>query len=595
MAIKLNEGIQDLLSMENTIPSIDEIITGGKKKKRTSMFSEDEPSTNIENTKPVFVDDEIKISQPIAEEYQDKVIHDIRKIEEAEEKANFSKQRAQVKNKTQNLSNDNFQDVNEKIKQDLQEKTNQQLPEDINYVELEEEITEALEEIPGAENIDLDDLQIIKIPEKKDKTGYFKSKVVFKDIDIPDQINKIASYVKSQTKGLIFPRKCDPRVIANTNKTQLKGSSLKLGLITIVFKPDFKKLKVNKGTRFMISVPEDYESTGNLLVYLQESRAKKILEITAKDFESVELFNEFIGDRIAEFYFVNYLVTLKKLELRKTNNPLMDLITDILKTHEYKAKPYTDDESNIYAIDFISKDTKNQWLYIQVIESEINGLYDVVAKNSADGTWEYQISKNLTIGKLLSNFYHILGTCYSRDWSNELNINDEDDRFYYLYDKIKHFKLKKALIQINEAREINPEYGIIIKEALSKEEVAKSINAAYDAEALIVKTNFVDYFVLSFLAQQIIGGDKRHGSEYITTQEYYNKYNVKDKREYNERDKTVLKKQGISRNYNARIYLFQLEYSVNNKKYIYKNTDFLSLVEETGILTDNVKFPKSKY
>ncbi len=592
----LNEtSIQELLNSstedKNAVPDINSILTSGnpnKKKRPKSIFDENSVSEQIPETP-------IVIPKSIAEQYEEKIISEISTVNKTQEFKRLAEIRSKSKNKSQQIPVEKFQEVNEIVKQEIENVIGTTLPDNINFIELEEQIETALSEISDGQNYTIADLDIKAVPERKDKSGYFKTIVSIKGENFPQQINNIASYVKEHTKGLIFPRKCDTRVIGNTNKTQLRGSNLKLGAVTVVFKPDFEKLKVNKGTRFMISVPENYELTGNLLVFLQESRSKKILEITASDFESIELFNEFIGDRIAEYYISGYDIVLKKLELRKTNNPLMQVINNIVGTHEYKAKPYTDDESNIFAIDFISKEDKNQWLYIQVIENEIKGMYDIFAKNTADQTWDYQVSKNVTLGGLLKNLYDILGTCYGRDWSKELNVVDEDDKFYYLYDKLKHFKLKNALIKLNEIRTEVPEIGVVLKETLSKKDTAKSINDAYDCEAIIGKTNFLDYFILSFLAIPIIGGDKRKGAEYITTEQYYDKYNVKDRREYPEREKTILKKQGIERNYNARKYMFQIEYKVGENKNIYRDLDFDNLCIETGLLTNLIEFPETQY
>ena len=621
---KLNESsIQDLLNtdIENktSVPDVSTILySGNKKKKKTSIFDEVQTVPvivkqiqNIEIFPEIVAQfipqeiitpqiqqqiPEIIISKPIAEEYQESVISQIHNLNKTEQVIQQAKQQQQFRSQQKQLiTEENFSAHNEIVKQNLETIIGKELPENINFVELEEQISSALSEIPNGSEFSISDLDIKPITTKKDKTGYFKTSVTIKGENFPAQINSIASYVKEKTKGLIFPRKCDPRVIGNTNKTQLKGSSLKLGAISVVFKPDFEKLKVNKGTRIMISVPENYDLTGNLLIFIQESRAKKILEITSKDFESIELFNQFIGDRIVEYYVSGYEIVLKKFELRKTNNPLMQVINVIVGSHEYKAKPYSDDESNIFAVDFISKEDKNQWLYIQIIESDVKGIYDVIAKNTADQTWEYQISKNLTLGALLKNFYDILGTCFNRDWSKELDIKDEDDNFYYLYDKLKHFKLKKALIKLNEVRTEQPEIGVVLKETLSKQDTAKSISDSYDAESIIGKTDFMNYFILSFLAIQIVGGDKRKGADYITTDQYYEKYDVKDRREYEERQKTILKKQGIERNYNARNYMFQIEYKVGEKKHIYRDLNFDNLCEQTGLLTDSIKFPITQY
>lgn len=607
--------IDDLLKSgdKNVIPDMSSILSSGKpKKKRTSIFDNtndgmetinlidevlsETPKEDISVIEQITQQiPQIIISKPIAEQYQEKVLSQILDLNRQEEQQQQAKFRSQQKDKSQTLEAQEFNDLNLTIKQELEIITGNELPDNMNFVELEEQIETALSEIPDGENFSLSDINIKPILQRKDKTGYYKTSVTFKGENFPAQLNYISSYVKEKTKGLIFPRKCDPRVIGNTNKTQLRGSSLKLGAISVVFKPDFEKLKVNKGTRIMISIPENYALTGNLLIFIQESRHKKILEITSKDFESQEIFNQFIGDRIAEYYVSGYDVTIKKLELRKTNNPLMDVVNTIVKTREYKVKPYTDDESNLFCIDFISKGDKNQWLYIQVIESDITGFYNVNAENTADPTWEYEISKNLTIGALLKNLYDILGTCYDRDWSKELDIQDEDDNFYYLYDKLKHAKLKNALIKLNEVRSEQEEIGVVLKETLSKKDTAKSISDAYDCEAIIGKTNFVDYFILSFLAIPVIGGDKRKGADYITSEEYYQKYNVKDRREYEDRDRTIVAKQGSERNYNARTYMFQIEYKVGDKTNIYRDLTFDSILEKTGLITSSIDFPVTKY
>ena len=161
--------------------------------------------------------------------------------------------------------------------------------------------------------------------------------------------------------------------------------------------------------------------------------------------------------------------------------------------------------------------------------------------------------------------------------------------------KLTHMKLKKAVILIHDKIEETPEIGVEIKKILSKKDLVAMLKKDYDSEAIIGKTNFLDYFILSFYAHQIIGGDPRYGKDYITTEDYYDKYNVKDRREYEEREKTILKKQGVERKYNARIYVFQLEYSVGKKVYIYRAKEFLEIETLTGFLTEEIKFPVTPF
>lgn len=580
-----NDNLNNILggAASNQIPQDILFKTGLKKKKRTSIFDE-EPEIN--NTEVPKVSDEIVIPPSIRQIAVENKKVEKKKIDTLEEMKRLQNSRAKAYKHFQNV--EPVPEQIEEVKENLEQITGEELPKNVNYFELEAELQDAAENIPDInENDYLNEIEIKPVP-VKDKSGYFKTTVGIKG-DFPQEVLKIASYVKQKTKGLIFPRKCDFRVIGNTNKTQLKNSKIKLSMFTIVFKPDFQKLKVNKGTRFMISIPQDYESTGNLLIYIQESRAKKILELTPKDFKSKEHFLEFIGDCIVEYYISGYDVTLKKLEIRGVNNPLMDLINQIVKTNEYKAKPYTNDESHIYAVDFISKDTKNQWLRIQVIEGDIPGTYQIIAKNNIMQDWEYQLTtKPLTLKYLLDGFYTLLNKCYDKDWSKELSIDTEDDKIYYELDKLTHSKLKKAYLYINELKTENPDLGIVLGTTLSKKDLQKSLSTDYDAEAFVGKTNFVK-FVLSYMAVQIIGGDKRSGADYITRDEYYQKYSVSNKNKYQQRNNTVLRKEGSLRNYNSRIYMFQLEYYIDGKRFLAKDSNWDKLLETTGFLTNSPK------
>ena len=455
----------------------------------------------------------------------------------------------------------------------------------VNTIEVLEDVGAALENIPDGVAVDIDDIEIIPSKTRKDKTGYFKTKVNIKKSNIPPVINTIASYVKQHTKGLISPRVCDLRVIGNTNKTQLRNSSLKLSVNTIVFKPDHTKLKVNKGTRFMISIPENYESTGNLLVYIQESRAKTILELTAKDFPNQDVFNEFLGDRIAEYYYHGYEVTLKKLQLRGADNLLMPIISMVLNTQDYKAKPYCDDDNHLYAVDFISNGAENQWLTIQIIESEQFGKYDLKATSKLGVEFNIK-SEPVTLQWLNNNIVELLNKLYARDWSKELEAEGLDTSMLNM-NKLKHLKLREAYYTMVGLIESEPNLGLEILGTLSRRDMLKLKKTDYDAEAIIGKTNFCE-FVLTYLAYPIVGGDKRKGREYITRQQYYNKYSVSDRRNYQQREKTILKKEGNERNYNARIYLFQLEFRTDkNQKYtIYRSKKFEDVVSITKFLTN---------
>lgn len=628
---KLNEGFQQLIGeTDNTGNSDSLLMIGGGKKKKTKKSKLVIPQQQKTHQQIVAQNTDITIAKPVIPKPLSELAHEqivseltakqvldkketkkvkaektikklgkkkelvqqeiTQRVQEAESKGivvttQQKQQLAQEIKETIEVGQITPDDIVE-TKEVLEEINNVSL-DNVNVTEVLENVGAALEEIPDAKNIEIEDIEITPSKVKKDKTGYFKTKVNIKKSNIPDIINKIASYVKQQSKGIIKPRVCDLRVIGNTNKTQLRNSSVKLSVNTVVFKPDANKLKVNKGTRFMISIPENHESTGNLLIYIQESRAKTILEVTPKDFPNQQTFNEFIGDRIAEYYYHGYEVTLKKLQLRGKDNPLMSIISQVLNTRDYKAKPHVDADNHLFAVDFVSNGDENQWLTVQIRETDQTGMYEIIGLNTVSGD-EYQlINKNVTLQYIDNNIVTILNKSYARDWSKELSADDGLEEFYYLLSKLKHFKLRKVLVEMNNVIEEQPDLGLVIQKTASRKDMVKLQKSDYDAEAIIGKTNACDFFILTYLAYQIIGGDSRKGREYITREQYYDKYSVSDRRQYQKREKTILKKEGNERNYNARPYIFQLEYSVNGVVYIYRSKTYLDVLNATKFLTLN--------
>ena len=525
------------------IGSQEDILKSAKKKKiKKSIFSEPVEVEPILNT----------INNQKIEQIKQKTNVDLIKQQLTDRlKDGLKSQQVQQ----QNLPKEEFEVINQKTKEEFEIAKNEILPENINYVELESDITEALDNIPDSDNFNIDDIEIKKI-DKKTKGGYYKVKVnIGKDI-LPEQIQVISSFIKKQSKGLIIPRICDLRVIGNTNKTQLKNSNLKLTSSTIVYKPDFTKLKVNKGTRIMLSIPENYSSTNNLLVYIQESRAKQIVEVKSSEFSTFDNFNLFIENLILDFYYLGYDVISKKLNLKNNNNPLMLLVNLVIK-NGFKAKPYTDNDGNVYAVDFNTKGTENQWLTVQVNEGDIRDTYTITGINTVDKS-EFEIGKkNLTIQYLNENFSNILTKVFAKDWSAQLNTEGED-KIFYLVSKLTYKPLKTLLLKLQDfideesksTNELDQEpINLEILKSLSQNDTAKIINDEYKAESIIGKTNFVDYFLISYLAKEIKGGDKR--------------------------------------NYDARKFMFQIEYSIDGKKNKVLALTIDELLDKTLLLTPN--------
>lgn len=488
--------------------------------------------------------------------------------------------------------------VKESVQQQLVEKTNltKSDVDKIDTVTVVNEIQEAVEELPDADNVDLDDISIVVSDTKKTKAGYYKTKVSIKTNNIPNIINNVATYIKQQSQGIISPRVCDLRVIGNTNKTQLRNAKYKLTSRTVVFKPNPSRLKVNKGTRFMISVPENFsDSNPTLLVYLQESRAKTIMEINGSDFASEKHFTEWLGDMIANYYYHGYDTTIKKLQFRQTENPLFNLVSNVLrKSSEYRAKLVTEKDrdeegnifdSNIIGVDFQTTTGDNQWLIVSLRETQ-PGIYELFGSNKLDPTAKYS---NIVGGSGLSgghqtaslkyyeqNMISILDKLFARDWTAELRATwgeesfESDLAFQKNYVKLKHRKLREAYLLLHHIvtqdwsekdQLIDNEANLVINGTLSKNEFKHAIKQSddYDAEAILGKTDYVQ-FALIYFAKEMVGGDNRHGSKYITTDQYYDKYSVRTRADYALRSKVSKDLEGNERNYNARKYVFQLKY-----------------------------------
>lgn len=571
----------------------------GKKKKRRKKIEIQQIAEEPESTK-------IIIPKSIEQENFDKTVQlakeHTKQVYNSAEKQQIIQEAIEVAKTEGTLNVDD--ELEEKVTETLEEISGNDMT-DVNVVEVVATTTEALEEVPDV-NLTLDDVEIKPSKTKKDKTGYFKTKVNIKKSNIPTIINKIATIVKQESNGIIAPRVCDLRVIGNTNKTQLRNQELKLSAATVVFKPDFHKLKVNKGTRIMLSVPNgqsDKSYNGNLLVYIQESRAKTILEVSQKDFDSEQQYVSFLAKTISNYYVNGYDVTLKRLQLRGTNNPLLEIMQIVVGTGDYKVKPIQDNDGHLYRFEVISKHDKNQWLRV-IVNEVMQGTYRVYGFNEVMHD-EYIITRNdISLKTLSDNIIYILNKSYERDWSKELKASNGDDEIpevYYMLDKLKHRKLRIIGNELYTAS-IDSNYdeqqektvlgypvidGIELLRTASRRDMIKLQKNDYDAEMIIGKTPVLDFFYLTYLAYPIIGGDRRRGREYITRDSYYQKYNVLDHNQYQNRKKTILEKEGKERNYNARIYLFQLEYSVNGVKNIYRAKTFKEVMDKTKFLSKN--------
>ncbi len=574
--------VKDLITLENIA-----------QQKGGSIQQKNDVPTQTTYSPIISTGENITIPEPLQAALNTAIVNDIKVIKEMKSKKEKLTTKTPIPEKKDTPEENKLYDAEvQEVRQAYQELSDKSLPENIDIVEIKQEFLDAKEEI-GDLTADITEMDIKPILKKKDKSGYFKSTVKLPVDKFPSIMCDIAAYIKQQSKGIIKPRIVDVRVIANTNKTQLRGKAFKLSAATIVFKPDHNRLKVPKYSRIMISVPDDFESTGNLLVYMQESRGKTIIEIKHSEFKNDHQFIEFIGDRIAEYYTLGFDAAVAKFQLHSKNNPLIDILTKVLKSGGYKGKPLSD-ETHVYGIDFVSKIDNNQWLTVRVMESDLEGKYEVSGFNVVMGD-EYQLlNRQVTYQWLLENILNTLDSAYQKDWSDEIKTDDSEEQFMYLLAKLKHTKLKNALLEIHNVETDSPNLGIEILKTASRKDMEKILSEDYDSEAIFGKTKQLKIFVLTYYAHQIIGGDSRHGSDFITRQQYYEKYSVKDRGDYQKRKRTVLAKGQESRNYNARPYIFQLEYeTVNNKKHLFRAKSFIEIVNETGLFSNNIKFPKN--
>lgn len=545
----------DLDSIDaNKQTSVDDILAGklGKRKPKKSILDDIQDLTVLPPVVP----------PPIIEDINTEIVAQVSAKTE-QKKAEIS-----VKNRKTDpaFTIDNIQllppevleEKNIERSAELQLVTVDPLPDNVNIIKVEAQLNDAITNIPDADDIDISNIKLITSTQK-DKTGYYKTKCVLGVGKYPDIIRDISSKVKTLSGGLIPWRETDTRVIGNTNKTQLRTSALKLHVATVTYKPDPSKLAVNKGTRVMVSVPANYDATGNLLIYIQESRDKSIHEVSPKDFPSYEQYVTFIVRLIVEYYQSGYDMTLKKLKFRssETNAPLIAALSFVAKSGNFKVRTKTVDD-RIVAAEFISKDPDNHPFIKFVLTSVGNDKYSMSATNTAlrvDAMIDNNISSEKITGTKLQE---VLFKLFARDW-NAIFKTESDDRLHYLMDKLTHKRLKVALMTLDGiATSDENECELSVAETLTKTQAAKRLEESYDAESIIGKTNACDFFLLSYLAVKIDAGDSRSPSEYITSPEYHEKYDVRDKRSYNERSK-ILAMQGATRNYNARKYKFMLE------------------------------------
>lgn len=471
-----------------------------------------------------------------------------------------------------NEISETIEEIEEEIKTKYKKKTKKELPEDIKITEVIEDIQEILEDIPNTDDISLTDFEIINTKSKK---GYTKTVVGFKG-NTPKEISDIATYARKVSDNLIKPRTMNILNIQNINKTQLRDSALKLPLRSYTFKPDHTKMKVSKFNRFIISIHDDFESTKEVYIYLQESRTKYVTKVPCDV--------EYIGKLIYSFYNEGIEVTKRKLQFKNTQNPLLRLVPELIKGKHFKVKPIKVDEESetVKGLKLKLITGVNPWLSV-IIKQVGEGLVNIYLEADFDESWRIRINEGflkkktpLEIAYLhTEDFFNKLIIVTNKDISKfkavGLDVDDVDTKNAMLLNNLKHRNLRKVFIEMIEyIEDTNNENGLEIIKTYSQIETKKLAELEkqedYNAEIIIGKSNNIDYFIISYFALLIKGGDVRKGRQYITRPQYYQRYNVKDKRDYEERVRTVIVKEGKERNYDARPYMFKIEAKINGKE-----------------------------
>ena len=269
-----------------------------------------------------------------------------------------------------------------------------------------------------------------------------------------------------------------------------------------MYSVSFKAENSPKNTRIIISIlnPTDYANTGDMIVYAQESRDRFMVRVNRANFTTQNDFNIFLANIIVDFFSVGVKLTENKLMMEKTGNTGLALIAEIItKTGRYKVgmQRY---QTRVSALKITSNGRDNQWLYVTITEALLNGTYNIDLYNNVDFSWNQSFKLNnrpITIDWLETNIVKMLDKWYSYDYSK--SIDEQNDMDLYILRKFNYVKMAQAVYEIIEQRDDNPQYGIVLKEAMSRKDTAVKVPEAYKAEILIGKTNKVEFFILSYL------------------------------------------------------------------------------------------------
>jgi hypothetical protein len=418
---------------------------------------------------------------------------------------------------------------------------------------------------------------------------------------LPNHVARFVESVVNESQRILKFRGVDVNTITAINNNQLRASSIKLPLTTYIFKPDDKKVKVNKGTRFIFSTIEDKQH--DYIIYIQEQSKKTVFVLNEANFESQKEMYKLFRESIIGFYKFGYEVAVNKLTTKSSENKL-GIIMEKLAS-KYNVKPYTIDGQTV-SFEVTTKESKNNFIKIFVEldpdSDPTNGLYRIgvtdYLKAKSLSNSDKLIVSSLSIDQLKTKAPKVIDVAFEdTDWSEVFDIPKDLTMYYSNINKLKAGALKDAYMTLYEVAENNP--NIVIDAVMSnKEFVELTKRDEYHAEAVIGHTGDVEWNLIYYF-KLIKGGDaKGRTSKTVLSSDSYKKL----KRLYSndvpiQQRSKIMKNEGAERLYDARKNLFQLEYKKKGKTeyHIYCAKTFNEIVDDTKFLENNPKYPKSKF
>lgn len=435
------------------------------------------------------------------------------------------------------------------------------IPQSIDVIKVQDEVNDAIDMVSATSGIvSADDLEVTVT----NSGGEPRLKFSVKRQQIPSDFVLVSKMVKKFNSS-IKSRVLDVRMIASVNKNySIKDKKERLSACSVSYKPESGV--VNKGTRVIISKAEDWDISKNFVFFMQESRSKWIGIIDSKKFATREDYMIFISNAISDFYTLGFEVMQERMMVEKKGlRGLARVAETIMKSGAFNCKLKKDGDE-VAMIEIVTKGSKNQWLHVFIMPGTYKDTFELNLMSSADSEWvsTVDLGSNLTINWLLDNLIEKLKTWYAMEWDADINLQANKDK--YMFDKFNRVKTRMAFNSIVQARNEYPYIGITITKALSVKETNEIMPGNYGAEVIIGKTDKLDYFILAQLGYLIPGAHSK-----------------------------AIGKDGLPTS--NRLFIFQLEYSINGTKCIYRSAEFDDVAKETGFLTETPinASDKSKY